>query len=269
MSKLTKQQAKLHAQACDLLRKEVLTFDERLFVLANWQEGARHINGVAGAFFTPQGLARDLSLEIAGRRIIDLCAGIGALALAAYQRCTAFGSEAVEITCVEINADYVEVGRKILPEARWILADALALPPSVGRFDCAIGNPPFGRVPGRGASPRYRGSEFEYKVIDAACEIADYGVFLVPQSSSPFRLSGTMRFEEQSPEKYLRFHEQTLITLEPNCGIDTSLYRDEWHGVSITAEIVLADFKEARSRRLTADTKSQGSLFPLIDIFAA
>ena len=58
MSKLTKQQAALHAQACAYLEKDVLTLDERMFVLDHWQESANHINGVAGAFFTPQTLAQ-------------------------------------------------------------------------------------------------------------------------------------------------------------------------------------------------------------------
>jgi hypothetical protein len=52
MAKLTKQQAVLHAQACAYLEKDILTFDERLFVLEHWQESASHINGIAGAFFT-------------------------------------------------------------------------------------------------------------------------------------------------------------------------------------------------------------------------
>lgn len=269
MSKLTKQQAKSHAHACDLLSKEVLTLKERLFVLENWHEGARHINSAAGAFFTPSGLARDLSLEVAGHRIIDLCAGIGALAFAAHQRSAVFRSETVEITCVEINPDYLEVGRKVLPEANWILADVLDLPASIGRFDCVIANPPFGRIRSQDRSPHYLGAEFEYKAIDVASDLADYGVFLIPQSSAPFRLSGTMCFEERAEEKYLRFKEQTRIDLEPNCGIDTSLYRDKWHGVSVTTEIVLADFTEARSRRLAARRERQPSLFPFPDVLAA
>jgi hypothetical protein len=84
MSKLTKQQAAQHHEACSLLQKEVLTEDERLFVLDHWQESANHVNSVAGAFFTPTGLARDLSIEVSGLRIIDLCAGIGSLAFSVY-----------------------------------------------------------------------------------------------------------------------------------------------------------------------------------------
>lgn len=62
------------------LEKDILTLDERPFVLEHWQESTNHINGVSGAFFTPRSLASDFSIEVEGRRIIDLCAGIVSLA---------------------------------------------------------------------------------------------------------------------------------------------------------------------------------------------
>jgi hypothetical protein len=41
----------------------------------------------------------------------------------------------------------------------------------------------------------------------------------------------------------------TSIELESNCGgIDTSVFAQDWRGVSIVTEIVLTDFLEARSR---------------------
>lgn len=90
---------------------------------------------------------------------------------------------------MELNPDYVAVGRKVLPEATWLVANIFDLPASLTGFDCAIANPPFGRIKQAGASPRYAGGDFEYKVIDVASDRANYGVFLIPQSSSPFRLS--------------------------------------------------------------------------------
>ena len=53
MAKLTRAQRKAHAAAEAILTKDRLTEDEREFVFQNWHEGANHINGVAGAFFTP------------------------------------------------------------------------------------------------------------------------------------------------------------------------------------------------------------------------
>jgi hypothetical protein len=54
----------------------------------------------------------------------------------------------------------------------------------------------------------------------------------------------------------------TRIELESNCGIDTSLFAQDWRGVSIITEIVLADFLEARSRwPATREPWDQAGLF--------
>lgn len=236
MSKLTKKQAKAHAEAVALVERGDLTIDEKFFVLENWREDARHINSQAGAFFTPWELARDFAIEVHGRRIIDLCAGIGALGFMAT-----LDREPVDLTCVEINPDYVAVGRAILPRARWICGDALALP-DLGRFDCAIGNPPFGAIKRSGEGGKYRGRSFEYHVIETASRIADYGVFIIPQGSAPFIYSGTNTYKATSPDEYAKFTAATGIVLQPNCGIDTSAYADQWRGTSPKVEIVLAEF---------------------------
>lgn len=266
MAKLTKPQAKAHQQACDLLSKEKLTEDEKLFVLENWQESARHINTIAGAFFTPWGLARDLSIEVTGNSVIDLCAGIGALSFFAAGR-----RETVELVCVELNPEYAAVGRKIVPEARWIVGSVFDLPKDIGHFDCAIGNPPFGATPREARAPRYTGKEFELHVIDVASGIADYGAFIIPQTTAPFRYSGcpaggwkrTIKngigsgYYECPTDLHDKLFAQTGIKLGANCGLDTSSYRNDWHGVSVATEIVTVDFKEARAARQPA----QATLF--------
>ncbi|MHC2251940.1 hypothetical protein ACVILK_001632 [Bradyrhizobium embrapense] len=117
MAKLTKVEARAHAKAVELLKKDVLTYDERVFVLDNWHEGANHINGSAGAFFTPTGLAADFAIDASGGRTIDLCAGIGALAFHVFWRgyyARSKGDPEREIVCIERNPAYVEVGRKVL-----------------------------------------------------------------------------------------------------------------------------------------------------------
>lgn len=190
MAKLTKAQRKAHSEAVALLSKDRLTDDEKDFVFMNWHEGADHNTGLAGAFFTPWSLAADFSLDVGGPRIIDLCAGIGVLASCAMNR-RRYDYPLTEIVCVERNPRYVEVGRKLLHEARWICADVFDWRElNLGHFDYAIGNPPFGKVARSGNGPRYRGAEFEYHVIDIAAELADYGTFIVPQQSASFRYSG-------------------------------------------------------------------------------
>jgi hypothetical protein len=171
-----------------VLTKDRLSEDERWFVLENWKESATHINSAAGAFFTPPMLARDFAIETCGPRVIDLCAGIGCLAFMVWNK-SGWAREPIEIVCVERNPDYAAVGRKVLPEARWIVGDVFDLPPDLG---CSTARSLTRRSAstdrGGRSAPRYQGRAFEYHVIDVASDLADWGAFIIPQNSAPFRL---------------------------------------------------------------------------------
>ena len=251
MATLTKNESRRHAEAVELLKKDVLTVDERIFVLENWREDANHNTSAAGAFFTPTGLANDFAMDAGGgRRVIDLCAGIGGLSFWMFLH-----ERVKELVCVEVNPAYIEVGRKILPEATWIQADVFDLP-ELGQFDLAIANPPFGSTPRRGGkSKRYSGSAFEYHVIAIASEIAERGAFIVPQGSAPFDYSGKQCYRTKRTDAYAKFSEATGISLEPGCGINTDYYRSEWHGTSPATEVVHADFEELRKQRAQGTTE--------------
>lgn len=245
MAKLTKPQAKAHAEAVALLEKDRLTEDEKDFVRLNWQESATHINSVAGAFFTPAGLARDTIIEVnPSGRVIDLCAGIGTLASEVWDK-AGWHSEKPEIVCVELNPEYAAVGKKLLPEATWIVGSIFTLP-DIGHFDTAISNPPFGNIPRDGQKRRYSGSKFEFHVMDLASDMADYGVFIVPQQSAGFEYSGHRTYERRESRDYTKFSQQTGIVLEAGCGVDTSIYLNEWHGVAPMVEIVTAEFTDIK-----------------------
>ncbi|MBZ9659805.1 methyltransferase [Mesorhizobium sp. ESP-6-4] len=246
MAKLTKPEAKAHAQAIEMLVKERLTEDEKEFVFRNWHEGANHINGSAGAFFTPYDMAFDFSFDVGGHRVIDLCAGIGMLSYAVHYR-SRFGERTADITCIERNPDYVAVGKKLLPEATWIQADVLdVLDMGLGQFDYAISNPPFGNIKRERNAPRYSGRNFEFHIIDIAAHLANYGVFIVPQGSAGFNYSGRQFYERQKDGKAVKFQELTGLHFDAGVGVDTAFYRDEWKGVSPLCEIVSVDFAEAR-----------------------
>ena len=250
--KLTMAAAKAHQRACDLIATQRrLSVGEQEFVLRHWQESQTSITvtTLAGAFFTPLDLAKDVALHVSGAvRLIDLGAGIGALAWAAYRKMIAghMSPPPVEIVCVERNPEYVAVGRRVLPEAEWICADLFALPTDIRGFDVAISNPPFGRTPRSGRGPRYTGRYAEYHVIDVAADLARRGVFVVPQTSAPFRYSGTPDHRWERSAEYLRFTRQTGIAFKFNCGIDTATYTG-WRGVRPAVEIVTCDFTERRT----------------------
>jgi SAM-dependent methyltransferase len=235
--KLTKAQAKAHERACALLDKSKLNFDERIQVLRDWRAGASPINSLTGAHFTPFGIARDLLIETCEGRMADFCAGTGRLAFHAFMKANCRLEH--ELVCIELNPEYVAVGRKILPEATWLCADIFNLP-DIGHFTCAISNPPYGAARRSGRAPRYKGRSFEYHVLDIASDHADHGVFLIPQQSAPFRYSGQQSFEMLAPEEtpdYTEFFTLTGIELEANCGLDTTCVTEDeegWDDVSVT-----------------------------------
>jgi len=250
MAKLTKSQIKSHNAALRLLEKDKLTLEDKVFVLENWNEGAVHVNSAAGAFFTPPGLARDFAIEVTGRRIIDLCAGIGALSFAV--RLKEYEEDAFNITCVEINPAYVEVGKKILPNAAWICGSIFdAELDSLPKFDCAISNPPFGSIKTGRENDGLGG--FEFSAIKRAAELAKRGVFIVPQMSAPFQYSGRQCYERSMPNNKVKaFIEKTGLMGEIGCGIDTSQYLRDWHGVSPMCEVVLYEFNSAIETKPTS-----------------
>lgn len=244
--KLSKAQIKAQQECEDLLKKERLTEDEKLFVYENWNEGATNINSTAGAFFTPVGLAKDFSICIPeNSEVIDLCAGIGMLSFFAHHW------RGCNVTCVELNDDYVRVGKKLLPEANWINASIMSdeVLQLKNKFRVAISNPPFGKIKTGVESfegQKYMGSDFEFKAMDIASNLADYGLFIIPQGSTNFKYSGQTNYSQMSDlevqTKVKKFLKETGFEFGSPVGIDTDIYRKEWKGVTPLCEIVDIEF---------------------------
>jgi hypothetical protein len=242
--KLSKAEIKLQNQCSEYLTKDKLTDDEKLFVLEHFQEGATNINSVAGAFFTPQGLASDAMIECQGigGKFIDLCAGIGRLTHAAKDY-----NDVREFTCVELNYDYAKIGMKVIPDANWIVGSIFDLPDE-RIYDVAICNPPFGNIKTGRDNDGFGG--FEFSAIWKASKIAKFGIFILPQMSTPFLYSGRLWYEERMNDKVKRFTDKTGIKFSFNCGIDTSIYKCQWHGVAPICEVCTFDFTEPRTGEL-------------------
>jgi predicted RNA methylase len=235
MAKLSKAQFKLHQQAEDILTKPALTIEDKEFVLENWDPSARHVNSADGAFFTPPDLATSFACMLGHPgTIIDLCAGIGALSHA----CTPVYGAPPRIVCVEKNPDYVRVGRKIVPHAEWIEGDVFdVLDMGLGRFDAAIGNPPFGKVAKGGKSAPGVSADFEFHVIAIGMAMADYGQFILLQMSAGFAYSGRPHYERAKEGKAFAFQQKHGFHFE--CvSIDTDFARSLWKGTAPATEVV-------------------------------
>ena len=250
MKRLNKIEAKNHLHALELLKKPELSENEINFIFEHYCESATNLNGEAGAFFTPDALAWETTLELGDTpyekplKVIDLCAGIGILA-----RNTLLRHPNAEVTCVEINPDYVEIGKRLVPQARWVCVNVTNISElqKLGRFDIAISNPPFGNVRTFRDTPKlqYSGSHAEYRVLEIASLIANYSIFIIPQESSGFRYSGVQCFEIYVSSKFQKFTDETGLILEPGSGIDTSCEGlNIWKGVSPRVEIVCVDNQE-------------------------
>ncbi|EEJ2965137.1 methyltransferase [Salmonella enterica subsp. enterica serovar Cubana] len=237
MARVTKKESANHNKVMDLIHSDrELTFDDKEFIFKNYRGDGI---GATGAFFTPDGLACDFVLDAGCTgQCIELCAGIGILSYYQYRR-----NKPKHITCIEINPEYVQIGKRILPQAEWITGDALEYTPT--RFyDVAYGNPPFGNIKtSQSVTGRYRGSEFEYKIIDRAKDYASYGAWIVPQSSAGFKYSGHTFYDRSiQSTKYGRFERETGLVLHGGVGIDTSIYKDQWNGTTVICESVIVDY---------------------------
>lgn len=252
--RISRQAQERHAAAMKLVDRhhagQPLTLVEREQVLDDYREDAQHLNGRAGAFFTPRGLAGDLGLHVPdGARVLDLCAGVGSLSAPLMLRDEIMGRrcdlEVRSVVCVEQNPDYVRVGQAALPAATWVQADVFDVDAyrHLGPFDCVISNPPFGRIKTGAQVPgaRYDGGLFDLRVVELASTLARYGVFILPQTSAPFRYSGRRSLEWVTDGVAARFTAQTGLRLRPNVGVDCATYRDDWHGTAPLVEVVVYD----------------------------
>jgi len=236
MGKLTKKESANHNRVMELVHSDKqLTYDEKEFILQNYAGDAV---GATGAFFTPEMLSWDFIIDAGCTgRCIELCAGIGRLSFDQYQR-----NKPEHITCVELNPEYVKIGKRVLPEAEWVTGDALTFS-SADRYDVVYGNPPFGKIKtSEVKTGKYSGSEFEYKVIEHGSTLAPYGVWIVPQGSAGFVYSGVRCYERRESSKYQRFSQDTGWMFEAGCGIDTSIYRDQWHGTNVVCEVLTVEY---------------------------
>lgn len=213
MARLSRMARQRHDEAMQLVfgQDKRLTHDQVLTVLNQYNPVADgHYIQANGAFFTPWSLAQAVaSLGIDRGRVVDLCAGIGALTYAMACR-DGYGPEwgSFQFTAVELNERYVEIGRRIMPEVEWVRGDVfdLAVWKSRERFGFAISNPPFGR-PYKAESAdwlRSNGCNLDLMAIEVALRVAWANYFILPMSSVPAYAqysAGALNFGRDRPSK--------------------------------------------------------------------
>lgn len=249
--KLTRTQRQAHQKAIDILNSgNAHKYDERQAVIERYHEGAQHNNAAASAFFTPFDMAFHLALNVEnGGKLLDLCSGIGALTVGILNHGQSFD----EIVMLEINPDYCDVARKLVPQAEVIqgsIYDQVLIDELKSRgFRTVVSNPPFGTIskPQGARGPRFKG-EVHYEAIDIASDLADYGAFILPQMACPFTYSGKRGYQEIENSRYEAFSKATGINLEIGVAVDTTVL-GKFRNTPIVVEIVTSDFKEARSQR--------------------
>ncbi|PHR62146.1 MAG: hypothetical protein COA43_00450 [Robiginitomaculum sp.] len=245
MPKFTSNQRARHQEALSILKYRVRDFEAIYEFFEKFDEAFYADISKDNAYFTPVGLARDISIAVGGRRVLDVAAGIGVLSCLEWH----MNGKQSDVVCIEQNPKFVEIGRKIFPEAHWICGDMMnpSIYEPLGTFDTAVSNPPFGSNKSAFKAPRYKGASLPYHIIDLLSDIADEGVFILPDRlvSDEFR-GGYVGLYDQ--RHYTSFVEQTHIKLG-RTSIDAGYYCKEWKHTKIDVHLVTSDFRETRRLR--------------------
>lgn len=142
-----------------------------------WLPGAENDLGIGAIFFTPPSFAISIARAHSGvGRVLEPTAGIGVIANACHQFHRS-GNLLPKLTCIEQNAAFVEIGKRMVPEAEWHCGDVRDILPKLPRFDSAIGNPPFGRVPTMNGEAQFEIASLLTK------HTKNGGILLLPENS--------------------------------------------------------------------------------------
>ena len=267
MGKITRQASKLHDEAMAILNLDrKLTIDEVEKVYQQYNPLADHDVGKGAVFFTPMEIAWEFAVMCQPKgAVIDLCAGIGMLSYnvlkhdyAGYGSGKPLRGEIKRLVAIEHDPLFVEYGKRLLPEVEWYCANVfdLDLLLSLGEFDCAISNPPYGNIPSKSEAKwlKVKGPA-QWQVIEIALRMAyNGGMFIIPENDSDysFRInpidpqnpmpswmrdfSPQYTDDKNNKEKYLEPHFPGVIIFP--ASVDISYLEAQWVGANPKVAIV-------------------------------
>jgi len=271
--KITRADTARHEEAMALLfaMDHKMPDEEIEYVYEHYDPMAEHNVGKNAIFFTPLGLAWDFAAMTAPKgRVIDLCAGTGILSYACLRHDSCGGSpDITELVAVEIDHEFVEIGKRLLPEVVWIEGSVFdqELMANLGVFDNAISNPPYGSISADADADwlSYKGPA-HFKVAEVALRLAYGGAgLIIPEVDTNYDMR---RSQPQCSGSLARFNKTFPgIDLSPVCMADA--FKDDWKGASphvIIADLSTDDYRGVKPLGFTLAPKRKVTIEQPVEV---
>lgn len=240
--KLTKIEIKEHKEIEKLLKQDKLIEKERDFIYDHFLPHNITNNAQEdGSFFTPQSISGALAAmcDCDGSIVIDLAAGIGSLSYGLISS----NRNLKKLICVEKNENFIEIGKKLLPEAIWICGDIYAESTAVKlkklKADWVISNPPYGLHLKKKEHLKYCGSS-DLMAVEVATSLAPDSMFIIPMNNVPFtdyKTLFTSKNNKISPSlrSFMATHQHIKFN---SVSVDMSVYEKDWRDGIGSVELV-------------------------------